>query len=209
MGILCLVIDVRKVSGQTVVVDQGGNISPMILSTQAGDLMFYLAIADNPALMTRTGLCQDGVERRLDLLQAAGSEGFIGDRGRLRIRDVISQAGIARSQKPRYRGAEDGLCRLFLEISVSGDASGLSGWPAPFPSARRAPCACCHCAIPGHIQRTVAYFMSLGHYDALINKMKTAYRRRRQVMEEAIAEAGLTVAGQGGFGGSSFWMRAP
>ena len=62
---------------------------------------------------------------------------------------------------------------------------------------------------PGHIQRTVAYFLADGHYDALVNRMKTAYRRRRQVMEEAIAEQGLMVAGQGGFGGSSFWMRAP
>ena len=62
---------------------------------------------------------------------------------------------------------------------------------------------------PGHIQRTVAYFLSLGHYDALINRMRTAYKRRRQVMAEAIESAGLDVAGQGGFGGSSFWMRAP
>ncbi len=62
---------------------------------------------------------------------------------------------------------------------------------------------------PGHIQRTVAYFLALGHYDALINRMKVAYRRRRQVMEEAIRDQGLEVAGQGGFGGSSFWMRAP
>jgi GntR family transcriptional regulator/MocR family aminotransferase len=61
---------------------------------------------------------------------------------------------------------------------------------------------------PGHIQRTVAYFLSLGHYDALINKMRTAYRRRRLIMDEAIAEHGLTMAGQGGFGGSSVWMRA-
>jgi GntR family transcriptional regulator / MocR family aminotransferase len=28
-------------------------------------------------------------------------------------------------------------------------------------------------------------------------------------MDEAIAEHGLTMAGQGGFGGSSLWMRAP
>jgi GntR family transcriptional regulator / MocR family aminotransferase len=62
---------------------------------------------------------------------------------------------------------------------------------------------------PGHIQRTVAYFLSLGHYDALINRMRAAYKRRRQVMAEAIAGAGLEEAGQGGFGGSSFWMRAP
>ncbi|MDR7124901.1 PLP-dependent aminotransferase family protein [Pseudotabrizicola sp. 4114] len=61
---------------------------------------------------------------------------------------------------------------------------------------------------PGHIQRTVAYFLADGHYDALINRMRVAFRRRRQVMEEALAEQGLSVAGQGGFGGSSIWMRA-
>jgi GntR family transcriptional regulator/MocR family aminotransferase len=55
----------------------------------------------------------------------------------------------------------------------------------------------------------MAYFLSLGHYDALINRMRSAYKRRRQVMEEAILAHGLAIAGQGGFGGSSFWMRAP
>ena len=62
---------------------------------------------------------------------------------------------------------------------------------------------------PGHIQRTMAYFLGLGHYDALVNRMKGAFRRRRQVMGEAVAAEGLVIAGQGGFGGSSFWMRAP
>src|SRR5690606_9029626 len=57
-------------------------------------------------------------------------------------------------------------------------------------------------------QRTVAYFLALGHYDALINRLNAAYKRRRTVMDEAIREHGLEVAGQGGFGGSSFWMRA-
>jgi len=61
---------------------------------------------------------------------------------------------------------------------------------------------------PGHIQRTVAYFLAEGHYDALINRMRSAFRRRRQGMEEAIQAEGLTIAGQGGYGGSSFWMRA-
>jgi GntR family transcriptional regulator / MocR family aminotransferase len=62
---------------------------------------------------------------------------------------------------------------------------------------------------PGHLQRTAAYFLSLGHYDALVNRMKAAFKRRRLVMDEAIRSHGLCVAGQGGFGGSSFWMRAP
>jgi GntR family transcriptional regulator/MocR family aminotransferase len=61
---------------------------------------------------------------------------------------------------------------------------------------------------PGHLQRTVAYFLALGHYDALINRLNAAYKRRRTVMDEAIRAHGLEVAGQGGFGGSSFWMRA-
>ncbi|MFN0114916.1 MAG: PLP-dependent aminotransferase family protein [Paracoccaceae bacterium] len=62
---------------------------------------------------------------------------------------------------------------------------------------------------PGHIQRTLAYFLSLGHYDAMLNRMAAAYRRRRAVMDEAIRANGLTVAGRGGLGGSSFWMEAP
>jgi GntR family transcriptional regulator / MocR family aminotransferase len=61
---------------------------------------------------------------------------------------------------------------------------------------------------PGHLQRTAAYFLSLGHYDALVNRTKQAYKRRRIAMAEAIAGHGLSVAGQGGFGGSSFWMQA-
>lgn len=62
---------------------------------------------------------------------------------------------------------------------------------------------------PGHIQRTAAYFLSLGHYDALIRRMGTALQERRRVMEEAIAHHGLQISGRGDYGGSSFWMRAP
>ena len=62
---------------------------------------------------------------------------------------------------------------------------------------------------PGHIQRTAAYFLSIGHYDAQIRKMAKALHSRRQEMQSAIADHGLEVAGQGAFGGSSYWMRAP
>jgi GntR family transcriptional regulator/MocR family aminotransferase len=61
---------------------------------------------------------------------------------------------------------------------------------------------------PGHIQRTASYFLSLGHYDALIRKMGHVFHERRKAMETALSANGLTVAGQGAFGGSSFWMRA-
>ncbi len=62
---------------------------------------------------------------------------------------------------------------------------------------------------PGHIQRTAAYFLSLGHYDALIRRMGTALHDRRKVMEQALSAHDLRISGRGDYGGSSFWMRAP
>ena len=62
---------------------------------------------------------------------------------------------------------------------------------------------------PGHVQRTAAYFMSLGHYDALIAKMKRAFQERHTVMAKALRAHGLTIAGRAEFGGSCFWLSAP
>ena len=62
---------------------------------------------------------------------------------------------------------------------------------------------------PGHLQRTVANFLSLGHFDALVARMGQTYRRRRDVMQEAIDRRGLHIAGSDVSGGSSFWMQTP
>ncbi|XDA97814.1 PLP-dependent aminotransferase family protein [Sulfitobacter sp. LCG007] len=62
---------------------------------------------------------------------------------------------------------------------------------------------------PGHVQRTASYFLSLGHYDALIRRTSSALHERRKVMTAALEHHGLQIAGQGAYGGSSFWMRAP
>ena len=62
---------------------------------------------------------------------------------------------------------------------------------------------------PGHIQRTTAYFLSLGHYDALIRRIRNVLRERRTVMQDAIDANGLSIAGKGVHGGSSFWMQTP
>lgn len=62
---------------------------------------------------------------------------------------------------------------------------------------------------PGHVQRTAAYFLSLGHHDALIRRMGSALHERREVMADAITRNGLQISGQGANGGSSFWMQAP
>ena len=62
---------------------------------------------------------------------------------------------------------------------------------------------------PGHIQRTAANFLSLGYYDAQVNRMARAYRRRRVEMESALVEHGLLTAPLESRGGSSIWLRAP
>jgi GntR family transcriptional regulator / MocR family aminotransferase len=62
---------------------------------------------------------------------------------------------------------------------------------------------------PGHIQRTTAYFLALGHYDAMVKTMRDAFHKRRAVMDKALAATPLRVEGSAGFGGSSLWVKAP
>lgn len=81
--------------------------------------------------------------------------------------------------------------------------------PAPFIREARALRATVLRHPPGHIQRTASYYLSLGHYDALVRRMSKAYHERREVMAQALRTHGLTIAGQGSYGGSSVWLRAP
>ena len=81
---------------------------------------------------------------------------------------------------------------------------------APFISEARALRASILRHPPGHIQRTAAHFLRLGHYDALINRMAKQYSIRRSTMAAAIKKYQLEIAGNSSpEGGSSFWMKAP
>lgn len=62
---------------------------------------------------------------------------------------------------------------------------------------------------PGHIQRTAAHFLSLGYYDTQITRMAQAFRRRRNVMANALRQHGLASEAAAEHGGSSFWLSAP
>ena len=44
---------------------------------------------------------------------------------------------------------------------------------------------------PGHAQRTLAYFMALGHYDAQIRRLRRHLAERRRVLQTAIDAEGL------------------
>lgn len=81
--------------------------------------------------------------------------------------------------------------------------------PAPFIKEARALRASVLRHPPGHIQRTVSYYLSLGHYDALMRRTSRAYHDRRNVLDAALRTEGIMAAGHGTYGGSSIWLRAP
>lgn len=62
---------------------------------------------------------------------------------------------------------------------------------------------------PNHLQRITAYFLALGHYDAHIVRLRGALKRRRELMEAALARTPLRIAGAARSGGSSMWIEAP
>ncbi|MFZ1469079.1 MAG: PLP-dependent aminotransferase family protein [Paracoccaceae bacterium] len=148
------------------------------------------------------------LERRLALLEAASRDDFV-----VVEDDYEFEMSFLKPVSPALKSLDKGgrviYAGSFSKSIFPGMRLGYLVGPPSFIAEARALRSMVLKHPPGHIQRTVAYFLSEGHYDALINRMRTAFKRRRQVMEEAIAAAGLTVAGQGGYGGSSFWMAAP
>lgn len=62
---------------------------------------------------------------------------------------------------------------------------------------------------PANNQRTVALFLSLGHHDSLINRLGHSYRRRWQVMGEALKAHMPQMHRMPTFGGTSVWVEGP
>lgn len=81
--------------------------------------------------------------------------------------------------------------------------------PAPLIARARALRAIMLRHPPNHLQRITAYFLALGHYDAHIVRLRGALKRRRALMEQALAATGLRIAGAARSGGSSLWIEGP
>jgi len=191
---------VAAVGAEAVAVDVDADGLPV--GGLAGDVVFVTPSHQCPTNATMP------VERRVALLEAAGRAGFL-----IVEDDYEFEMSFLKPVAPALKSLDrDGrviYAGSFSKSVFPGLRLGYLVGPPGFIAEARALRAMMLKHPPGHIQRTMAYFLGLGHYDALVNRMKGAYRRRRQVLAEAIAAEGLEVAGQGGFGGSSFWMRAP
>lgn len=187
---------------EVVAVDVDADGLPPDLIPKGVDVVFTTASHQCPTNATMP------LDRRIALLDAASRDGFI-----IVEDDYEFEMSFLTPVSPALKSLDSGgrvvYAGSFSKSVFPGMRLGYLVGPPAFVRAARALRMMMLRHPPGHVQRTMAYFLSLGHYDALIARMRNAYRRRRQVMDDAIAEHGLEVAGQGGFGGSSFWMRAP
>jgi len=62
---------------------------------------------------------------------------------------------------------------------------------------------------PNNNQRTLAYFLSLGHHDTLIHRLHRAYQARWKTMAEALDRYLPDATTVPIYGGSTFWVEGP
>lgn len=148
------------------------------------------------------------IERRKALLERAVRDGFV-----IVEDDYEFEIAFVKSPSPALKSLDRTgsvvYTGSFSKSLFPGLRLGYLVAPEPMIVEARALRALVLRHPPGHIQRTAAYFLSLGHYEAQVGRMGRAYRKRRAVMERSLREHGLTLAGSETSGGSSYWMRAP
>jgi GntR family transcriptional regulator/MocR family aminotransferase len=148
------------------------------------------------------------IDRRAALLEAAAAKDFI-----IIEDDYEFEMSFLAPPSPALK-AFDRSGRVFYIGSFSkslfpGLRLGYLVAPAPVIREARALRALMLRHPPGHLQRTAAYFLALGHHDAVIHRMRQEYHRRHIVMAKALQQNGFTIAGSSTFGGTSFWIEGP
>jgi GntR family transcriptional regulator/MocR family aminotransferase len=180
---------------------------------QAGGLPAEAVPGDTDVLFTTVShQCPTNVtmptSERKRLLERAAKDGFL-----IVEDDYEFELSFERAPSPSLKSLDEAGCVIYVGSFSKSLFPGLRlGYlvaPSAFIQEARALRATVLRHPPGLIQRTAAYFLSVGHYDAQINRMRKSYQRRRQIMEQSFVEFGLTLAGDGNSGGSSFWMQAP
>ncbi len=62
---------------------------------------------------------------------------------------------------------------------------------------------------PTNNQRTIGHFLALGHHDSALLRLSQTFRRRWQLMDQALSSHPPLSSSAPTFGGSSFWVRLP
>ena len=148
------------------------------------------------------------IDRRLKLLQAAAEKDFV-----IVEDDYEFEISFLAPPSPALKAFDTAGRVLYIGSFSKSLFPGLRlGYlvaPAPFIRQARALRSLMLRHPPGHLQRTAAYFLALGHYDAVLHRMRTEYHRRHVIMADALRRENLKVAGSSAFGGTSFWIEGP
>lgn len=165
------------------------------------------AVVVTPSHHSPTGATMP-IDRRVRLLQAATERDFV-----IVEDDYEFEISFLAPPSPALK-AFDTTGRVLYIGSFSkslfpGLRLGYLVAPAPFIRKARALRSLMLRHPPGHLQRTAAYFLALGHYDAVLHRMRTEYHARHIAMAAAFQREGLVIAGASAFGGTSFWMEGP
>ena len=148
------------------------------------------------------------ISRRKELLDKAEAEDFV-----IVEDDYEFEMAFLKSPSPSLKSLDKNgrviYVGSFSKSLFPGLRLGYLVGPSQFIREARALRASVLRHPPGHTQRTVSYFLSLGHYDALVRRMARAYLDRRKVLDTALERHGIAVAGKGAYGGSSVWVKAP
>lgn len=62
---------------------------------------------------------------------------------------------------------------------------------------------------PGHLQRTTAFFLADGHYDAHLKRQRDRLGPRREALAAALEPTPFRIAGAAAHGGTSIWVEGP
>lgn len=165
------------------------------------------AVVVTPSHHSPTGATMP-IDRRVRLLQAATERDFVivEDDYEFEISFLAPPSPALKSFDTTGRVLYIGS---FSKSLFPGLRLGYLVAPAPFIRKARALRSLILRHPPGHLQRTAAYFLALGHYDAVLHRMRTEYHARHIAMAEAFQREGLKIAGASAFGGTSFWMEGP
>lgn len=148
------------------------------------------------------------LERRRELIQRAAAQDFL-----LIEDDYDFEMSYLSPAAPALKSLDDGGRVIYLgSFSKSlfpGLRIGYMVAPPELIAQARTLRAIMLRHPPSHLQRITAYFLALGHYDAHIARLRQALKRRRELLEGALRQAGMQIAGAPTSGGSSVWIRGP
>ncbi len=166
------------------------------------DVVFVTPSHQSPTTVTMP------MERRKTLLDAAETQDFL-----IVEDDYEFEMTFGATPSPSLKSL-DKTGRVihvgsFSKSLFPGLRLGYLVGPAPFIAAARALRGAILRHPPGHIQRTVSYYLSRGHYDAQVRRMSRAYHERRLVILDALKNEGLPLPAAESVGGSSLWLEAP